>query len=86
MVFRHSLLRVNQRKHRALWPIVSPHLPLPSSTPLASFHYTDLRPFVDPIGEDFLNTLEDFLAHIVTEQNPPAEWYEGPMGGCPSIC
>src|SRR5271163_779509 len=29
MVGRHSLLRVNQRKHRALWPIVSPHLPLP---------------------------------------------------------
>ena len=34
-----------------------PASPSSSSTPLASFHYTDLQPFVDPIGEDFLNTL-----------------------------
>src|SRR5208337_254999 len=29
MVGRDPLLRINQRQHRGLWPIVSPHLPLP---------------------------------------------------------
>jgi len=28
-----------------------------SSTQLASFHYTDAKPSVDPIEEAFLNTL-----------------------------
>jgi len=30
-----------------------------SSTQLASFHYTDAKPSVDPIEEAFLNTLLD---------------------------
>jgi len=33
-----------------------------SSTQLASFHYTDAKPSVDPIEEAFLNTLLESLS------------------------
>ena len=45
MVARHPLLRIYQRQHRRLWPIVSPHPPLPPQTrwpPFTLPFYADL--------------------------------------------
>jgi hypothetical protein len=45
-----------------------PASPSSSSTPLASFNYTDPKPFVDPIGEDFFNILLGPLAFVINIQ------------------
>jgi enoyl-CoA hydratase/carnithine racemase len=43
-----------------------------SSTPLASFNYTDAKRAVDPIGEEFLNSLLDVEAPMIAAVNGPA--------------
>src|ERR1700728_1336912 len=71
MVKRHPLLRVNQRQHRGLWPIVSPHLPLPPQPHWSPQLYRP-RPFVDPIGEAFVNILLGLPLHAPIDLNTVA--------------
>jgi len=46
-----------------------------SSTQLASFHYTDAKPSVDPIEEAFLNTL---LERCSRRKKGPSPFEPGP--------